>query len=468
MPETLTDEQRAAVEALAKVVDAARARERPGRAISDDERRTRAERSTAGRLRDLGGGRAGRRAPPDPAHLRAQGPARPEPHRAAAAAATASRTSTSCAASRSLTTAGLNLEGVRRVLELEAEVARLRPELERHPGRGPRGRRADPPPVPARPGAAVASPRCRPDRPRRTAHGAGGSPMSHRPQPLDAQDPGGAVAPPSSGPAPPNNPEVTPDHLLAAVLDQADGIAGPLLARVGVEPAAVAQPGRRTSSARLPQAVGGAEPAHRPRAARRARRRPTRLRTDMGDEYLSVEHLLLAMADRIGVDRDELLDALRDVRGSHRVTSQNPEEHVPGPRDVRPGPDRAGPPGQARPGHRPRRGDPPGHPGAVPPHQEQPGAHRRARRRQDRHRRGPGQPHRRGRRPRGPEGQAGHRPRPGLDGGRGQVPRRVRGAAEGGAEGDHRLRGRDHHLHRRAAHHRRRRRRPRGRWTPAT
>jgi ATP-dependent Clp protease ATP-binding subunit ClpB len=52
--------------------------------------------------------------------------------------------------------------------------------------------------------------------------------------------------------------------------------------------------------------------------------------------------------------------------------------------------------GQARPGDRPRRGDPPRHPGAVAPHQEQPGADRRARRRQDRHRRGPGAAHRRG------------------------------------------------------------------------
>ena len=69
------------------------------------------------------------------------------------------------------------------------------------------------------------------------------------------------------------------------------------------------------------------------------------------------------------------------------------------------------------------------------------------------------QPHRRGRRARGPEGQAGHRPGHGLDGGRGQVPRRVRGAPEGGAEGDRRRRGRGHHLHRRAPHHRRGRRR---------
>jgi ATP-dependent Clp protease ATP-binding subunit ClpB len=49
------------------------------------------------------------------------------------------------------------------------------------------------------------------------------------------------------------------------------------------------------------------------------------LRRDMGDEYLSVEHLVLAMADRIGVDQKALLSALRDVRGSHRVTSQDPE-----------------------------------------------------------------------------------------------------------------------------------------------
>ena len=55
---------------------------------------------------------------------------------------------------------------------------------------------------------------------------------------------------------------------------------------------------------------------------------------------------------------------------------------------------------QARPGHRPRRRDPPRRPGAVAAHQEQPGADRRARRRQDRRRRGPGPAHRRRRRAR--------------------------------------------------------------------
>ena len=121
-----------------------------------------------------------------------------------------------------------------------------------------------------------------------------------------------------------SNAEVTPEHLLAAVLDQGDGIAGPILARVGVEPAVVRS--RIVDQlGRLPQAFGGAEPTI-DRSLREALETADRQRVDMGDEYLSVEHLLLALADRLGVERDALLQALRDVRGSHRVTSQNPEE----------------------------------------------------------------------------------------------------------------------------------------------
>ena len=50
--------------------------------------------------------------------------------------------------------------------------------------------------------------------------------------------------------------------------------------------------------------------------------RPDRAR----DEYVSTEHLLLALADKLGVSREDLLSALRQVRGSHKVTSQNPED----------------------------------------------------------------------------------------------------------------------------------------------
>ncbi|HLG67085.1 MAG TPA: ATP-dependent chaperone ClpB [Acidimicrobiales bacterium] len=118
--------------------------------------------------------------------------------------------------------------------------------------------------------------------------------------------------------------EVTPAHLLAALLAQSEGIARPLLARVGVE---VTDLARRLGQelSRQARAVGGTEPTLS-REAREALEAADGIRADMGDDYLSVEHLLLAMAGRVGVGRDQLLQALRDVRGSHRVTSPTPEE----------------------------------------------------------------------------------------------------------------------------------------------
>jgi ATP-dependent Clp protease ATP-binding subunit ClpB len=121
-----------------------------------------------------------------------------------------------------------------------------------------------------------------------------------------------------------NNPEVTPAHLLAAILADPDTIARPVLSKVGGSPDEIS--GRLAESlARLPRAVGGGEPALG-RAAREGLESADRLRTDLGDDYLSVEHVLLAFADELGVDRDQLLSALRDVRGSHRVTSPTPED----------------------------------------------------------------------------------------------------------------------------------------------
>src|SRR5205823_15120404 len=76
---------------------------------------------------------------------------------------------------------------------------------------------------------------------------------------------------------------------------------------------------------RLPKAYGGSEP-RTTRELSEVFDRADAARKELRDDYLSAEHLLLAMADRLGVDHEELLSALRDVRGSHRVTSQNPEE----------------------------------------------------------------------------------------------------------------------------------------------
>ncbi|HEX4980002.1 MAG TPA: AAA family ATPase, partial [Acidimicrobiales bacterium] len=67
-------------------------------------------------------------------------------------------------------------------------------------------------------------------------------------------------------------------------------------------------------------------PIEHGRAARDALERADGERSALGDEYLSIEHILLALSSQVGVSRDDLLAALAEVRGSHRVTSQNPED----------------------------------------------------------------------------------------------------------------------------------------------
>jgi len=118
--------------------------------------------------------------------------------------------------------------------------------------------------------------------------------------------------------------EVTPNHLLAAILAQPEGIAVPLLTRAGVDPRALLT---RTESslAALPKAYGSSDPTLS-RESRDLLESADALRSDMADEYLSVEHLLLSMSDLLGTGRDKLLTAMREVRGSHKVTSKTPEE----------------------------------------------------------------------------------------------------------------------------------------------
>ena len=118
--------------------------------------------------------------------------------------------------------------------------------------------------------------------------------------------------------------EVMPEHLLLATLRQEGGVAIPLLDRLGVSPLSVRNRMDEVLG-RLAKTYGGGEPAFS-RDVVQAFDQAEAARKEMGDEYLSVEHLLLALADRLGVPRDKLLVALREIRGSHRVTSQNPEE----------------------------------------------------------------------------------------------------------------------------------------------
>ena len=121
-----------------------------------------------------------------------------------------------------------------------------------------------------------------------------------------------------------SNPELTPDHVLVAVTSQEGTVVAPVLAKLGQSPGMVRD---RALAAveRLPRAVGGDEP-RMSRELDQVTERATGHRKDLKDDYLSVEHLLLAMHDRLGVSSEEILTVLRDVRGSHRVTDQNPEE----------------------------------------------------------------------------------------------------------------------------------------------
>src|SRR5438034_914640 len=121
-----------------------------------------------------------------------------------------------------------------------------------------------------------------------------------------------------------SHPEVTPDHLVAALVGQQEGVVLPVLGKVGVAPLSLRNKAGE-ALARLPKAHGG-QPPQISRDLRAVMEAADAARAELHDEYLSTEHLLLALADRIGVEREQLLKALQEVRGSHRVTSQNPEE----------------------------------------------------------------------------------------------------------------------------------------------
>ena len=120
------------------------------------------------------------------------------------------------------------------------------------------------------------------------------------------------------------NPYVTPAHMLLALLNDATGIARPLLVAAQLDPNAVIAD-LNEKVAREPRTVGGSQPGLSPEARQGLEESDT-LRAELGDEYLSVDHVVVAWADLLGTDREALLKALRSIRGSARITSENPEE----------------------------------------------------------------------------------------------------------------------------------------------
>jgi ATP-dependent Clp protease ATP-binding subunit ClpB len=130
--------------------------------------------------------------------------------------------------------------------------------------------------------------------------------------------------------------EITPEHFLRVLLDQHEGVVNGVLERIGVDVSAVRARVDEALS-RRPQVSGATvRDATLAPAAFQLLEAADKERAQLDDEYLSTEHLLLAMTEltggvgdllrSFGITRDSVLDALRQVRGSHRVTSDNPEE----------------------------------------------------------------------------------------------------------------------------------------------
>jgi ATP-dependent Clp protease ATP-binding subunit ClpB len=120
------------------------------------------------------------------------------------------------------------------------------------------------------------------------------------------------------------NPELTPDHLLLALLDQEGGVAARILEKAGIHPAEL----RATVDARigsLPRIEGANQQPSASYATRQALEKAFSEAEALKDEYVAVEHLLLALCDAAGIDRQAVLKAVIEVRGGQRATSPEAE-----------------------------------------------------------------------------------------------------------------------------------------------
>jgi ATP-dependent Clp protease ATP-binding subunit ClpB len=127
---------------------------------------------------------------------------------------------------------------------------------------------------------------------------------------------------------------IEPLHLLGALVAQGDGVVCPLLEKLGAPVAALSSEIEKQID-RLPKVSGVSEHALG-RAANEALERAFDEAQRLKDEYVSTEHILLGISSadkdpagqllaRHGASHDAILQAMTSIRGSHRVTSQNPE-----------------------------------------------------------------------------------------------------------------------------------------------
>src|SRR3954464_8467184 len=132
-----------------------------------------------------------------------------------------------------------------------------------------------------------------------------------------------------------NHPETTPEHLLAVLLEQVDGLVVPVLNKLGARPEAI-RGDVNAALAKLPTIQGAATEPTLSRELVAVLRAAERELGQFKDEYVSTEHLLLALADhkspagdalrRNGASKKEIFPAIEGARGPHRVTDENPED----------------------------------------------------------------------------------------------------------------------------------------------
>ncbi|ADG77135.1 Chaperone protein ClpB OS=Tsukamurella paurometabola (strain ATCC 8368 / DSM / CCUG 35730 /CIP 100753 / JCM 10117 / KCTC 9821 / NBRC 16120 / NCIMB 702349/ NCTC 13040) OX=521096 GN=clpB PE=3 SV=1 [Tsukamurella paurometabola] len=126
------------------------------------------------------------------------------------------------------------------------------------------------------------------------------------------------------------NPEISPAHLLVALLDQTDGIAAPLLKAVGVDPVTVRNRAQELVD-RKPKASGSTTQPQLSRESLASITAAQKLATEMGDQYVSTEHVLYGLSEaaqvlgNAGATPQAIQEAFTAVRGSAKVTSQDPE-----------------------------------------------------------------------------------------------------------------------------------------------
>src|SRR5215211_1795553 len=125
--------------------------------------------------------------------------------------------------------------------------------------------------------------------------------------------------------------EVQPEHLLAVLLEQTDGVIPPVLRKIGTSPEEIRRVVNEALD-RLPTITAGAREPGNARELLDVLRSAEREAGKLRDEYISTEHLLIALSEAPGAAgealprTDVLREAVADVRGSHRVTSQDPED----------------------------------------------------------------------------------------------------------------------------------------------